>query len=158
MQMIPHMLARGWRILVQIVDNSVAVQFVWFLGNWAAIVLGVLTSQSVGLLIGAAMPKFETAQTTATIVILSFMLASGFWIQQIPSFLFWLKCAAAQFSACSCCEPAVNQQLRLAARSACMHQRVHTHHSGTGTCLLCIGLTHCWQRSSFLVGRLLTAT
>lgn len=79
-------------MFVEIAGIVSAVQFGWFLANWAAIVLGVLTSQSVGLLIGAAMPKFETAQTTATIVILSFMLASGFWIQQIPSFLFWLKC------------------------------------------------------------------
>lgn len=81
-------------------DVSGCLQFVWFLANWAAIVLGVLTSQSVGLLIGAAMPQFETAQTTATIVILSFMLASGFWIQQIPSFLFWLKCAATLSNEC----------------------------------------------------------
>lgn len=63
-----------------------------FICNALVIILGILNAQSLGLAVGAIMPGYQQAQTTATVLILTFMLCSGFWIQEVPSFLRWIRC------------------------------------------------------------------
>lgn len=66
-------------------------QFQWFLANLCGVLLGVLTAQSIGLLLGAAFVNLQKAQTMCTIIILTFMLVSGFWVRSVPSWMQWLK-------------------------------------------------------------------
>ena len=62
-----------------------------FFANWAAILLIILTAQSYGLLLGAIFMNPKTAQTLATILMLSFMLTGGFYVSTIPVWISWLK-------------------------------------------------------------------
>jgi hypothetical protein len=65
-----------------------------FVGHCLTIILGILNAQSFGLLIGVTTKNFDQAQTSATVIVLSFMLCAGFFIQEVPGFLSWVKCAA----------------------------------------------------------------
>jgi hypothetical protein len=47
----------------------------------AAVVLNVLTAQSLGLLLGAAVMNAKTAQTIAAVLMLSFMLVGGYYVR-----------------------------------------------------------------------------
>jgi hypothetical protein len=67
-----------------------------FMAHWLAVMLAMVTAQSIGLLMGAAVPQFERAQVVATVVILTLMLVGGFFARHIPSSLFWLKYAHPQ--------------------------------------------------------------
>lgn len=53
--------------------------------------LNVVTSQGLGFLIGAVMMDVKQATTLASIVMLSFMLTGGFFVQHIPVWMKWLK-------------------------------------------------------------------
>ncbi|KAH7289688.1 hypothetical protein KP509_30G014400 [Ceratopteris richardii] len=53
--------------------------------------LTVITSQGFGLFIGASMMDVQKATTLASILILILMLAGGFFIKNIPSFMSWIK-------------------------------------------------------------------
>ncbi|KAG2431027.1 hypothetical protein HYH02_013459 [Chlamydomonas schloesseri] len=62
-----------------------------FFANWASVLLIVLTSQSVGLLIGATVMNPMNGQTVATIFMLSTMLVGGYYVRGIPVWISWLK-------------------------------------------------------------------
>jgi len=79
---------------VALVTARRAVQADAFICNALVIILGILNAQSLGLAVGAIMPGYQQAQTTATVLILTFMLCSGFWIQEVPVFLQWVRCGA----------------------------------------------------------------
>jgi hypothetical protein len=49
----------------------------WFFANWSAVVLSTLVAQSFGLLIGATVMQPKTAQTIASVLMLTFMLVRG---------------------------------------------------------------------------------
>jgi len=53
--------------------------------------LNVVTSQGLGFLIGAVLMDVKQATTLASIVMLSFMLTGGFFVQNIPVWMSWLK-------------------------------------------------------------------
>ncbi|KAG2488296.1 hypothetical protein HYH03_013146 [Edaphochlamys debaryana] len=62
-----------------------------FFANWASILLMVLTSQSVGLLIGATVMNPMNGQTIATIFMLATMLVGGYYVRGIPVWISWMK-------------------------------------------------------------------
>ena len=47
-----------------------------FFANWAAVLLSLLTAQSIGLLVGAVVTHPKTGQTIATITALTMILVS----------------------------------------------------------------------------------
>nr|XP_009406087.1 PREDICTED: ABC transporter G family member 25-like isoform X1 [Musa acuminata subsp. malaccensis] len=57
-----------------------------------AVLLGyVLVAQGLGLVLGAAIMDAKQASTIATVTMLAFLLTGGFYVQNIPSCLAWLK-------------------------------------------------------------------
>ncbi|GLC39402.1 hypothetical protein PLESTM_000892900 [Pleodorina starrii] len=62
-----------------------------FFAHWASILLIVLTSQSVGLLIGATVINPQNGQTVATIFMLATMLVGGYYVRGMPVWIAWLK-------------------------------------------------------------------
>ncbi|XP_020234286.1 ABC transporter G family member 21 [Cajanus cajan] len=51
----------------------------------------VLVSQGIGLALGAILMDVKQATTLASVTMLVFLLAGGYYIQQMPSFIAWLK-------------------------------------------------------------------
>lgn len=62
-----------------------------FFANVFAMVLVTLTAQSWGLLLGAVFMNPKTAQTCASIMMLSFMLVGGFYVRDVPVWIRWSK-------------------------------------------------------------------
>ena len=62
-----------------------------FIANWLTIVLVALVANSYGMLIGAAVMNFKSAQTIATLTMLTFMLSGGFYVRDVPVWISWLK-------------------------------------------------------------------
>nr|XP_009383524.1 PREDICTED: ABC transporter G family member 25-like [Musa acuminata subsp. malaccensis] len=63
-----------------------------------AVLLGyVLVAQGLGLVVGAAIMDAKQASTVVTITMLAFLLTGGFYVQNIPSFLAWLKYVSCTF-------------------------------------------------------------
>lgn len=58
------------------------------------ILLSTVTSQGMGIAIGAAMMDLKKATTLASVVLLTFMLSGGFFVQKLPPFISWLKYAS----------------------------------------------------------------
>lgn len=55
------------------------------------IFLDVGVAQGLGLFIGAAVMDVKKATTMASVVLLTFMLAGGYYLQHIPDFIKWVK-------------------------------------------------------------------
>ncbi|KAG6637368.1 ABC transporter G family member 9 isoform X1 [Carya illinoinensis] len=51
----------------------------------------VLVSQGLGLALGASLMDQKSAATLGSVVMLSFMLAGGFYVQHVPPFIAWIK-------------------------------------------------------------------
>ncbi|XP_044468100.1 ABC transporter G family member 14-like [Mangifera indica] len=51
----------------------------------------VLVAQSLGLAIGAILMDIKQATTLASVATLVFLIAGGYYVQQIPPFIVWLK-------------------------------------------------------------------
>lgn len=62
-----------------------------FLLTLLIIIFNVLVSQGIGLALGAILMEVKQATTLASVTMLVFLLAGGYYIQQIPSFIAWLK-------------------------------------------------------------------
>lgn len=65
-----------------------------FFANWAAVLLSLLTAQSIGLLVGSIITHPKTGQTITTVVALTMVLVAGFFVQNIPDWIGWLKYVA----------------------------------------------------------------
>ncbi|KAG8366541.1 hypothetical protein BUALT_Bualt17G0090600 [Buddleja alternifolia] len=65
--------------------------FVTFLLTLSIILLNVLVAQGLGLALGAILMDVKQATTLSSVLMLVFLLASGYYIQHIPSFIEWLK-------------------------------------------------------------------
>jgi hypothetical protein len=63
----------------------------WFFANAATCLLATLVAQSFGLLVGATVMVAKTAQTLAAVIMLTCMLCSGFYAQNIPVWIGWIK-------------------------------------------------------------------
>ncbi|KAF5762162.1 putative ABC-type maltose transporter [Helianthus annuus] len=55
------------------------------------ILFNVLVSQGLGLALGAILMDLKQATTLSSVIMLVFLLAGGYYIQQIPPFISWLK-------------------------------------------------------------------
>ncbi|KAI4357886.1 hypothetical protein L6164_001805 [Bauhinia variegata] len=64
---------------------------VTFLLTLLIILLNVLVSQGIGLALGAILMNVKQATTLASVTMLVFLLAGGYYIQQMPAFIAWLK-------------------------------------------------------------------
>ncbi|CAM6047793.1 unnamed protein product [Sphagnum compactum] len=62
-----------------------------FLLSVISVYLFVIASQGLGFLLGAAMMDVKKASTLASIIMLTFMLTGGFFVQSIPVWISWLK-------------------------------------------------------------------
>ncbi|CAI5488360.1 unnamed protein product [Closterium sp. Naga37s-1] len=56
-----------------------------------SIYLIVTTAQGCGLFLGAAVTDVKIATTLASVLLLTFMMAGGFYLQTIPIFISWIK-------------------------------------------------------------------
>eukprot|EP00250_Pteridium_aquilinum_P010495 c19427_g2_i1 orf=309-2771(-) len=65
--------------------------FLSFLYTTLAVCLDVVASQGVGFFIGAAVMDVQKATTLASVIVLAFMLAGGYFVQHIPPFIGWVK-------------------------------------------------------------------
>ncbi|PKI55937.1 hypothetical protein CRG98_023669 [Punica granatum] len=55
------------------------------------VLFNVLVSQGLGLALGAILMDVKQGTTLASVTMLVFLLAGGYYIQQIPRFIAWLK-------------------------------------------------------------------
>jgi len=62
-----------------------------FFQSLGCMLLAVLAGESCGLLCGALVMDFERAMTIMIVISLTQMAAGGFYIQNIPSFISWVK-------------------------------------------------------------------
>lgn len=62
-----------------------------FILSLLVVLLSVLVSQSLGLAFGAILMDVKQATTLASVTTLVFLIAGGYYIQQIPPFIIWLK-------------------------------------------------------------------
>ncbi|KAK8998558.1 hypothetical protein V6N11_083945 [Hibiscus sabdariffa] len=64
---------------------------VTFILSLLIVLYSVLVSQSLGLAFGAILMDIKQATTLASVTTLVFLIAGGYYVQQIPSFIVWLK-------------------------------------------------------------------
>ncbi|PHU08714.1 ABC transporter G family member 14 [Capsicum chinense] len=62
-----------------------------FILSLLLVLYNVLVSQSLGLAFGALLMDVKQATTLASVTTLVFLIAGGYYIQQIPRFIVWLK-------------------------------------------------------------------
>ncbi|XP_054810535.1 ABC transporter G family member 14-like isoform X2 [Prosopis cineraria] len=64
---------------------------VTFILSLLVVLYSVLVSQSLGLAFGAILMEIKQATTLASVTTLVFLIAGGYYVQQIPPFIAWLK-------------------------------------------------------------------
>lgn len=62
-----------------------------FLHALLVLLLSVSVAQGLGLALGALVMDHELAMTLGTVFMLSFQLVGGFFVQQVPRFIAWMK-------------------------------------------------------------------
>lgn len=70
---------------------GISSNFGVFVASVGCTLLSVVAGEALGLLVGAAIPNMERALTIMTISMLALMLLGGFFVENIPSFVSWLK-------------------------------------------------------------------
>ncbi|XP_043809715.1 ABC transporter G family member 22 isoform X3 [Manihot esculenta] len=76
--------------------------------------LSIVASQGLGLAIGAAIMDLKKATTLASIIMMTFMLSGGLFLQKVPSFMSWLRYVSFNYHTyrlllmiqCPCMDPA----------------------------------------------------
>ncbi|KAJ0086639.1 hypothetical protein Patl1_08114 [Pistacia atlantica] len=53
--------------------------------------LSIIASQGLGLVLGAAFLDVKKATTLASVVVMTFMLSGGFFVQHVPYFMTWVR-------------------------------------------------------------------
>ncbi|GMH24297.1 hypothetical protein Nepgr_026140 [Nepenthes gracilis] len=62
-----------------------------FFYNLFSLLLSVLVSQGLGLALGAMVMDQKSATILGSVIMLSFLLAGGFYVQHVPDFISWIK-------------------------------------------------------------------
>ncbi|KAI3468516.1 hypothetical protein Pfo_025179 [Paulownia fortunei] len=62
-----------------------------FILSLLVVLFSVLVSQSLGLAFGAVLMDVKKAATLASVTTMVFLIAGGYYVRQIPSFIAWLK-------------------------------------------------------------------
>jgi ABC-type multidrug transport system permease subunit len=70
---------------------GISNRFSVFLLSTMISLLSVLAGEAFGLLIGASIDRMDRAMTSLTVVALSMMLLGGFYVENVPVFVSWLK-------------------------------------------------------------------
>ncbi|XP_020538939.1 ABC transporter G family member 9 isoform X2 [Jatropha curcas] len=70
-----------------------------FLPSLFVILFNVLVSQGMGLALGATIMDQKSAAVLGQVIMLSFQLSAGFFIQHVPSFIGWIKYFSICFNA-----------------------------------------------------------
>ncbi|TKY49069.1 ABC transporter G family member 9 [Spatholobus suberectus] len=68
-----------------------------FLCTLLTLLLNVLVSQGLGLALGASVMDQKAATTLASVIMLCFLLAGGFYVQHVPKFIAWVKYISISF-------------------------------------------------------------
>ncbi|KAK8954764.1 ABC transporter G family member 9 [Platanthera zijinensis] len=68
-----------------------------FFATLSVVLLSVLSAQGLGLAIGALIMDLKSATTLASVVMLTFMLAGGYFVQHVPVFVAWIKYVSLSF-------------------------------------------------------------
>jgi len=63
-----------------------------------SMLLNVLVAQGIGLALGALIMDLKSATTLASVIMLTFMLAGGYFVQKVPSFIAWIKYISLNFN------------------------------------------------------------
>ncbi|URD87076.1 ABC-2 type transporter [Musa troglodytarum] len=53
--------------------------------------LSIVAAQGLGLAIGASLMNIKQATTLASVTVMTFMLAGGFFVKRVPAFISWLR-------------------------------------------------------------------
>ncbi|CAB4289194.1 unnamed protein product [Prunus armeniaca] len=67
------------------------LRFSAFFQTMLTIFLSIVASQGLGLSIGAAFIDVKKATALASIIVMTFMLSGGFFIQKVPSMVSWIR-------------------------------------------------------------------
>ncbi|KAL0406831.1 UNVERIFIED_CONTAM: ABC transporter G family member 9 [Sesamum latifolium] len=62
-----------------------------FFAGLFTLLYSVLCSQGLGLAIGAAVMNQKSATILGSVIMLTFLLASGYYVQHVPAFISWIK-------------------------------------------------------------------
>lgn len=62
-----------------------------FFSGLFVLLYSVLCSQGLGLAIGAAVMDQKSATILGSVIMLTFLLASGYYVQHVPKFIAWIK-------------------------------------------------------------------
>ncbi|KAK4480748.1 hypothetical protein RD792_013831 [Penstemon davidsonii] len=62
-----------------------------FFSGLFVLLYSVLCSQGLGLAIGAVVMDMKSATTLGSVIMLTFLLACGFYVQHVPAFISWIK-------------------------------------------------------------------
>ncbi|GFP78589.1 ABC transporter g family member 9 [Phtheirospermum japonicum] len=62
-----------------------------FFSGLFVLLYSVLCSQGLGLAIGAAVMDQKSATILGSVIMLTFLLASGYYVQNVPAFISWIK-------------------------------------------------------------------
>ncbi|XP_068645009.1 ABC transporter G family member 9-like [Aristolochia californica] len=62
-----------------------------FFYTLAVVLLCVLVAQGLGLAVGALLMDLRSASTFSSVLLLTFLLASGYYVQHVPVFISWIK-------------------------------------------------------------------
>lgn len=64
------------------------INFLWTL---AVVLYNVLVAQGLGLTLGAVVMDLKSATTLGSVIMLTFLLAGGYYVQHVPIFIGWIK-------------------------------------------------------------------
>ncbi|CDP08055.1 unnamed protein product [Coffea canephora] len=62
-----------------------------FLDCWLVLLYAVLVAQGLGLAVGALVVDQKNAMILGSVIMLSFILSGGFYVNQVPGFIAWIK-------------------------------------------------------------------
>ncbi|XP_022935198.1 ABC transporter G family member 22-like isoform X1 [Cucurbita moschata] len=62
-----------------------------FFLTMVTVFLSIVAAQGLGLAIGASLMDVKKATTFASVTVMTFMLAGGFFVQQVPVFVSWIR-------------------------------------------------------------------
>uniref|UniRef100_A0A5B7BT48 ABC-2 type transporter transmembrane domain-containing protein n=1 Tax=Davidia involucrata TaxID=16924 RepID=A0A5B7BT48_DAVIN len=62
-----------------------------FMETLFSLLFSVLVSQGLGLALGAVVMDQKSATILGSVIMLSFLLAGGYYVQHVPSFIAWIK-------------------------------------------------------------------
>ncbi|XP_051152388.1 ABC transporter G family member 22 isoform X2 [Andrographis paniculata] len=78
-------------LLVVYFMAGLRMRFSSFILTQATVFLCIIAAQGLGLVIGATLMDLKKATTLASVMVMTFMLAGGFFVKNVPVFISWLR-------------------------------------------------------------------